>query len=390
MADRDTYIPLPDDDEQPAALLDTFEDALSTLVPGWQPSDAALEVAMAAAFCDEQSVLYALLREEARDRFRDYGVAVLDVAPVEPWPASTTTTWVARAPAPAGGYEIAAGVVLVVDAPQGRVAFETTDTTTIGVGVDRAAGVTVQALEPGSAANLATGDVVFDEPPAWVQTVTVDAPAIGGTDSEDDDAHLARIRRAAQLLSRAPILPRDFELVAQEIPEVERALVRDLYDEQTGLAAQDGVVSIYPITAAGAACSTGGKQAVHDLIVSRCLPNTIVRIGNPTLTTISVDITVTALEGADLTAVQAAVTGTIRDVAVNPALWGQPPFGERRSFRRRTVVRRYEVAATADRAGGVDEVTVVRLNGADADVVLAGSAPLPQPGVITVTVLPAP
>lgn len=387
----DPYVQLPDEEEAPAALLDDAVEYLRAELPGWEPSDAALEVAVLAAFADEGSVLYALLRERATDQFRDFGASILGVAAGEPTPASTTTTWTARDNA---GYTIEAGTPIVVDAPTGRFAFEVVEDDTIAPGATVAAGVLVQALEPGSAASLADGPVLFDEQPAWVDSVTLDAPAAGGSDGEDDDEHLARIRRAAQLLSRAPILPRDFELTAMEVAGVARALVIDGYDDTTGLSDQERTVSIYPVDVLGAASDPVTQAAVQALIEARREANWIVRVGDPTYTTVDVDITVAATEGADHATVAASVEAAIAAEPLNPVLHGQPPLGEARTWRNRATIRRYEVAATADRVEGVEYVDEVLLAAspaapADADVALTGAAPLPLPGDINVTVVAA-
>lgn len=387
----DPYVPLPDEGESVDALIADHDDYLRDALPGWEPSDGAVEVAERAAFADEGSTLYSLLRERATDWLRDYGADVLGIVPGEPTPASTTTTWTATGLAPAGGYAIDAGQQLVVDAPQGRVAFEVVTPATIAEGQTAASNVLIQALEPGAAATLADGPVLFDEQPTWVQTVTLDAPATGGTDGESDDDYLARILRSAQLLSRAPILPRDFELVAQEVPTVARALVRDLYDEVTGLDDQERTVSIYPITAEGAACSAGVKAQIAALVEERREVNWVVRVADPTYTTVNVDITVSAEEGSDYVAVADAVEDAIRNEPLNPGVWGNPLLASRPTWRRRAVLRRYEIAAVADRVDGVHDVTTVRMSTgadptADQDITLVGSAPLPLAGTINVTV----
>lgn len=388
----DPYVPLPDEGESVDALIADHDDSLRDALPGWEPSDGALEVAERAAFADEGSTLYSLLRERATDWLRDYGADVLGIVPGEATPASTTTTWTAAAAAPAGGYVIDAGQQLVVDAPQGRVPFEVVNETTIPEGQTVVAGVLIQALDAGSAATLADGPVLFDEQPVWVDTVTLDAPATGGTDGESDDDYLARILRSAELLSRAPILPSDFELVAQEIATVARALVRDLYDDTTGLDDQERTVSIYPVTADGLACSAGVKADIAALVASRREVNWVVRVADPTYTTVNVDITVTAEEGVDRVALAAAVEAAIRAEPLNPGVWGQPPLGERMTWKLRRLLRRYEVAATADGVEGAHDVVSVYMSTgtdptSDQDITLAGAAPLPLAGVVNVTVV---
>jgi hypothetical protein len=387
----DSYHQLPADDESPVALLEDAIAQFAAAVAGWVRSDAAPEVALLAALADEGSTLYALLREDADDRFRDFGASILGVPAGDPLPAATTTTWTARNPAPVGGERIEAGTQLVVDAPAGRVAFEVVEDAVLPATETVLAGVTVQALDPGAFANGVTGPVLFDEPLAWVQTVVVDAPAGGGSDGDSPEAHQERVRRAARILSRVPILPRDFEIVAQEIPEVARALVLDNYDADTGLSDQERTVSIFPIQASGADVSAPGMTAVEALVAARREVNWVTRVAAPTRTTIDANITVMARAGADLAIVEALVTAAILDEVLNPARHGQPLTGERLTWQQQDTIRVYEVAAVA-RVDGVDYVDEVLLSKtgsapAAANVTLDGPAPLPEPGTITVTVL---
>lgn len=218
----DPYVRLPEDDEAPEALLDDFKAYMETAVPGWQPDDAAIEVALGAAWADEGSTLYSLLRDQADDIYAGFGEEVLSVPAAEAAPATAETTWTARDNA---GYTIDAGQTLVI----GGYGFEVLNETVIDPGDTAVSGVLVQALDPGTEPNGVEDPVEFDEPPAWVSSVTVDAPAEGGTDGDTADEHIARVRAEASLLSRAPINAEDFETVAQEEDEVARALVRDNY-----------------------------------------------------------------------------------------------------------------------------------------------------------------
>lgn len=387
----DPYAPLPADDESIDVLTGEHDDYLRAAIPGWAPSAGALEVAERAAFADEASTLYALLRERADDEWRDYGADVLGIIPAGDVPASASTTWTARDTL---GHTIDAGTVIIIDAPEGRFAFEAVYETTIPAASDEATGVLVQATEQytGTQTNGVTGTVIFDEQPSWVLSVTFDAPASGGTDAEDDTDYLNRIKRAALLLSRAPILPGDFELVAQEVAGVARALVLDGYDDTDDTSDNERTVSVYPVTDEGLAVSGPTKTAIQALIEERREVNWIVRVADPDYTTVNVDITVSALEDADSATVDAAVQEAIEQGPLNPALWGDTASGERQTWKLRTWIRRYEIAATADRVGGVYDVTEVKLSTgadptADADVELTGPAPLPLAGTVNVTVV---
>lgn len=388
------YVALPDDDESPIALLQDSKDYLADNVDGWAPSDAALEVRSLAADADEGATLYALLRERATDWFRDFAQDFLRVAPLEAIPASTITTWTARAAPGPSGQEITAGTQIILASPAGPQAFEVVVPAVIAGGATTATAVSVQALNPGADGNGSDGPVQFDDRPAWVAAVTVDTPATGGRDGQDDDAYLAVARGAAQLLSRSPILPPDLELAAQQHPQVARALVRDLYDDTTGLSNQERTASIYPVRITGLACDAQTKAALLADIVPRLVANTVIRVADPTYTTVNAAVTVAKTADADSADVAARVEAAVRAGPISPALFGQPALGETRAWKLRTKVRRYEVAVAADGVDGVDYVDLVQLSAggaavSNADVTLTGSAPLPLAGTVTITVIDA-
>lgn len=378
-----SFIPLPPDDESVTSLLTDYEQVLTDELPGWAPSDGAVEVAIGVALADEGSTLYALLREDAGDDFRDFGEKVLGVPNDQGTRATSTTTWTARDDT---GYTITAGTALILDAPGGTIALEVISDVTIAPTDTEAAGVAVQVVDPGAAPNGQTGAITFDAFPPWVLTVTLDAPLADGSDQEDDDTYAARVRAEAALLSRSPILPEDLELIAQQHPEIGRALVIDLYDDDTDESDVPRIASIYPIQADGSDITGGTATELADDLAARLRENETVRIAAPTRTTIDVDITVARRPPVDAAVVEADVTAAITALLTG-ATWGQPPFAERPRWVQQRVVRRFTVAAAAN-VSTVQDVVDVELNSTpDTDVTMVGAAVLPEPGTINVTVV---
>lgn len=378
-----SFIPLPPDDESVTSLLTDYEQVLADELPGWAPSDGAVEVAIGVALADEGSTLYALLREDAGDDFRDFGEKVLGVPNDQGTRAASTTTWTARDDT---GYTITAGTSLILDAPAGLVALEVVADVTIASGDTEAAGVAVQTVDPGSAPNGQAGAITFDAFPPWVLTVTLDAPLADGADQEDDDTYAARVRAEAALLSRSPILPEDLELIAQQHPEIYRALVIDLYDDDTDESDVPRMASIYPIQEDGSDITGGTATDLADDLATRLRENEIVRIGTPTRTPIDVDITVARRLPVDALVVDADVTAAVT-AALSGATWGQPPFAERPRWVQQRVVRRFTIAAAANVPTVSDIVDVVLNSTPDTDVSMVGAAVLPEPGTINVTVV---
>lgn len=387
----DELAPLPPEDESPRVLLD---DALSILEAqtGLQLTPAQLEYALLAAGADEDAVLYALLRERADDYARDLG-RVYGVEDPQPVPAVTTTTWTARA-----GREglLTAGTTLVVDAQQGLVAFEVISETVVAAGTS-VTGILVQAVEEwaGIQANQATGPVELDQAPAWVQSVTVEEPAAGGRDAATDTEQLELVKRAARSQHVAPVNDEDLELRVQDIPVVRRALILDNYDVDTGQSGVEGVCTVVPIDELGEQIVGAAIVAqITDLVSggARRILNGQIKLGVPAYTTIAVDLTVIPVDGYDLTTLDDAVRQAVLD-ALHPSTFAQPTFEQRPRWKLRRNVRTYEVAAQADGVLGVDEIsqltfTVTLGPGSvqpSGHVLLAGYAPLPRPGAVTVT-----
>jgi hypothetical protein len=386
-------------DEDPAAILADGRETLSTLAPGWAPSDGAIDDGILAAVADEESTLYALLRERATDYFRDIGQQAFLVPTGDPVPAQTTTTWTARAAAPPGGYELAAGTSVAVSAPQGLIGFQTVEDLTLDEGETVLEDVAVVAAEDGTQANGATGTVQLDDPPAWVLSVEVDAPAYGGDDGDDDETYMNKVVRAIAGLSRSPIMPADFERLALESSEVARCLVRDNYNDDTDTDDEELTISLYPANAEGAVVGSLVKDEIAARAAARLSSNWIVVIADPTYTTVDAEITVARVSSSiDPAELESAVEAAIAAGPLNPARFGMPIGGysltDNASWRRREKVRRFELAAAADAVQGVEYVTLVEIAASgdtpvDADLTMTGSAPLPLPGVINVTVVDA-
>lgn len=350
------FEPLPADDEAPGVLSADAEAYLRSALPGWQPSTAAVEVALAAAFAEEGATLYSLARERDTDQFRDLGVSVFGVAPGAPTAATTTLTITAR---DAAGYELAAGERFVIDAPQGRIAFQTVVARTLAATQTVLTDVLVAAVTPGQAATGATGPVLLDNPPAWIASVTVDAAALGGTDGMSDEQHLDEIKANARLLHVAAVDDDDHEMVLQRlVPGVARALVLDRYDLPTETDNVDGAVTVAPIDAAGADVSSGTRALCVEIIKARSVIGDVEKTYATTAdrNNIALRVTVARKPGIADGVVEADVDDAVRARALNPALHGQPALGERRSWKQRRTVRLYEVASTIDLADSVEYV----------------------------------
>jgi uncharacterized phage protein gp47/JayE len=393
------YTELDRRDEDPEAILQDARETLAQLVPGWAPSDGALDDGMLAAVADEASTLYSLLRETADDMFADIGQQIFLVPTLDAMPARTTTTWTAREAAPPGGYELPAGTSIAISAPQGLIGFETIVDLTLAEGETVLGSVQIVATEDGPAGNGAIGSVQMDDPLAWVSEITVDAPAYGGEDAEDDEDYRDRVVRTIAGLSRSPILPADFERLALESTDVARCLVLDNYNADTDEDDEERTVSLFPIDQAGNPVGSGVKTEIKNRAEGRREQNWVVVVADPTYTDVDVEITVARTSSAvSPSALEDAVKSTLESGPLSPAWFGMPmggdPMSDTSGWQKRGTLRRFELAAAADMVQGVEYVVSVEIAESgdavvDADLALAGAAPLPRAATVTVTVVDA-
>ena len=387
----DPLAQLPADDESPKVLLEDAIEYMRANVEGWQPSSGSPDYGFLAAGADEDAVQYALLRARADDWARDFG-AVYDIPDPQPVPATTTTAWTARA---GRAGTLTAGTSLVIDAPQGLRAFEVVVTTEIPAS-GTVGGILVQAREAGEASNGATGEVLLDQVPAWVASIAVEQPAAGGSEGATDSEHLETIKRKARRQHDAVVHADDLELAVLDVPGVGRALVRDNFDLDTDEDDVEGVCSVWALDLAGESISDPDDARlvqITELVagVGRRILNGVIKFGAAEYTTVDVEVTVAPVDGHDEGAIEAGLAAA-KNLALSPALHGQPALGENRRWRLRRKVRHYKIADALDDVDGVDEILDLTLStsgpgtvNADGDVELAGQAPLPRPGTITVT-----
>lgn len=376
-----TTIPI---EVSPDAILEEAFERAGLAYPGWEPSEGNLEVVLLRAIAfSAVPDLAALAADSAGDVFHRYGEVVLGVPPISAAAAQTTSTWTLVDTA---GYTVPAGTQVEVSlSGDVKVAFATTEAATADPGDDTLV-IPVAALVTGTGANGADGSATLVSALAYVDTVVLDAPASGGVDAETDDEYRSRLADEAKLLARVPILPADVETMARRVAGVERALALDGYNPDDDTYGNDRMVSVAAVDDAGAAVATGIKTAIDALLEAAREVNFDFRVIDPTFSVMKFHADVTAVPGYDTATVEDSVEAALAEY-VNPATWGLTAAS---TWRKVDTVRRFDAIAFVDTVPGVDYVTGLTLaKGADAlataDVVLAGAAPLPQPGVITCT-----
>lgn len=381
----------------PTAIAEESTADLQTRIPDWEarPNDLATILLYVGA------VMHAETRETSSTVFdaifRWFGARLANLPPQDDVQASVTSTWTAL---DAAGYTIDAGTTVGIRAAGDELllfdvaADVTLDPGELTTGVGE---VLLIAQEGGTAADAlgAPGDEaeLIDALP-WVDTVVLVTATNGGVDAETDPEYLNRLATELQLQSPRPILPRDFAVLYQRLPGVDRTLAIDLYKpadqpdpgdpEETNRPRSITVVGIdadgEPVAPATKAAALAMLQAMRETTFE-------VWAMDPTYTTFDVDFAATAYPGWDADQVQADAIAAV-EAYLSPANWGQPQFTDDRQWLLDDSVRLGELFEVLNRVDGLWRVDTLTFNisgnpPGSADIVLPGIAPLTRPGAIT-------
>lgn len=200
-------------------------EVLTEAFPGWTPSRAHIETILLQASAQMDADVLFTLSGVGDEILRYFGRSIARLPPVEALPATGLTTWTMVNDA---GYPIPHGTTVVVATPSGEpAAFEVVGDQLVASGAVTKAGIPVEAIEPGEAANSSTGPVELDTPLDYVIGVTLDAATGGGSDREGDEDYLDRLTETLALQSVRLVLPDEFAVLARSHPGVHRATVLD-------------------------------------------------------------------------------------------------------------------------------------------------------------------
>jgi uncharacterized phage protein gp47/JayE len=331
----------------------------------------------------------AVTRDVARtvgdDIFKWFGQTLVGIDPIEAEYAEVTSTWVMT---DTSGYTVDAGTLVGIRLTGDTLyAFEVADTFTVDPGDDTGWNITLRSREPGEASNGLGGNGVVAEmidALGFVQSVTLNGVTDGGLNAETSSAFLTRLREEFRLLAPRPIVAGDFAVFARRVPGVHRAVDIPNYDPGTDTYDNERMVTVAVVGSDGQPVGPAVTAEVEAYLDSQREVNFVVHVIDPTYTVVDVDFTITTRPEVD----SAAVLEAVRDAIANfldPAVWGGGDESPPNWHRDDTVVRLLEMSHVIYRVNGVDDVLALTINGGAADVVLAGIAPLPQPGVITGT-----
>lgn len=381
------YISAPIKTDPDELKLDVF-DYLREQIPGWEPRDGQLDVWMIDAFCEIAAQLGETATFVVRGIFRWYGENLLGLPPVDAVAAGGESTWTAI---DAEGYTIPAGTTIALSSGEALIAFQTTVDATIVPGAAQANAVPIVALERGAHTSHLWGTAELVDPLDFITTVEVSESkkTNGGSDAETEDQYFDRLASELRLLTPRAIRASDFEVLAQRVAGVDRAVAIEGYvpatpstPAQTGV---DGAVTVAVVNSAGLTVTAEARSRLTDLLAGEDrLLNLIVSIADPSYTPVNVTFSVVVWPERDASEVRESAIAAVREY-LSPRNWGQPPGQRSRAWINETVVRRFELAEVLNGVDGVRYVNTLTLNGGTNDVTLTGVAPLPQPGTVTGT-----
>ena len=370
--------------EDPDEVIQSILDGLGDRLPGWEPVDGAVEVAVAEEVGYKISALGQLTRigleiaiaglGETAFGFPAYLGATADL------PVEVTVT--------AAGVTIPAGLTVVgVNDNGDEVAFEVLDDV---VATDTTMALTLAATDEGLAGNgVPAGPLTVVTATTDVVDVTATGASANGADPEELEDYLTRLRDYLGTLRPGGVNAADMAALARSVPGVHRALAVDLYDPTDPGTPAERTVTVFPIDEDNAPVSEPVADQVLATLEAAREVNFVVHVAEPTYTAVDIAYTAVAESGADPEVVEASVSGAIAEwlaafgsTTDDPQAW-QPT----------TTLRRLELARVAGSAPGVAYLADLTIDGAEADVELDGVAALPAalddptaPSTITGTV----
>lgn len=365
---------------------------IQTHYEDFEPREGHLSVVLTETFMQHVADARTLTTDVSPSIFRYFG-SLIGVEPVQAAPATGLFNVVANDSA-GHTYEAPMTIRLQTSTPGVYVAFETEEDVVIEAGSNTASNVAFVAVEDGVIGNGLTGVAELLTIEDTILSITAIGSTAGGTNEEDEDTFLDKLRERLQLLADRPILPRDFEIFTQVMfPDVTRALALDLYDPVSNTFGNEKYITVVPIDASGLSVPSL-HASIKDLLESVREVNFVVNVMAPTYTAVTVTATVKAHANVDVASLKLDVEQAVQDY-LSPASWGQPGFGDERRWvvEGSDIVRFPEIMTVINNVEGVNYIVndQITINGnVNTNLTLAGRAPLPAANpTVTITVQPA-
>lgn len=361
----------------------------------WRYNANSPEVAMIDEFVDRLMVpLGELAADVAAEIFNAYGEKIVKVLPIAATPATVKSTWTM---VDAAGYEIKAGTQVKIatsgNTGQGFRVVNAVVVPAASLATDPGE-VVLEAIEPGTEGNDLEGEAKPEDTLNFLDSIALVGKSTGGEDAEDPQTYLTRLAETMETLSPSPIIPRDVEILARNVPGVFRAVALDLFNPETDdpedpeTWTSERCVTVAVCDSAGQPCSAEVKEAVKAELEARREANFKFFVIDATYTMLAIKFQIVPRAGFDR-AVEEAKVQVAFEAFLDPVVFGVESSTDPRSWNHETLVRYQDLITVLNNQQGVDHYTELKvgIEGeglGEADVPLAGAAPLTKPGKIKV------
>lgn len=362
--------------------------------PGWEANDNSPEKVMIDEMVDRLMVpLGQLAADVAAEIFYRYGEQIVKVLPITATPATVKSTWVM---VDAAGYEIKAGTqVNVPTSGNAGEGFRVINAVVVPpASSETGAGeVLLEAIKPGTAANELEGEAKPEDTLNFVDSITLVGKSTGGEEAEDTTTYLNRLAETMETLAPRPIIPRDVEILARNVPGVFRAVALDLFDPESDdpddpeTWTTERTVSVAVCDAAGEPCSAPVKEALEADLEAKREANFRFFAIDGTYTTIAAKFQIVAKDGFDQATEEANAAAALA-AFLAPNAFGVDSATDARSWNNQRLVRYQDLVTVLNNLQGVDHYSELKIGVGEAlgeaDVPLEGAAPLTKPGAIEI------
>ncbi|MCW3040938.1 MAG: hypothetical protein JWM31_2843 [Solirubrobacterales bacterium] len=359
------YVPLPQAENVPSPddLQQLAFAYMADRVPGWVPTEGMPEARLIEAVALMAYEVAVLTGAVPSAIFRYFGRSILELPSIDPSSASVDGVVTMKDNA---GYTLPAGTIFGLRRTGDQLyAFRVAQDVIVPPG-STTGPVTLVAVLTGLDTSGLTGPVEFIDAVSYVaRTVTagveyasisLNSVTTSGVDGESDADYQDRLRTELTTLAPRLILPADAEIFARRIPGVARAVALDGLNPDDGSTNNARYLTVAVVDAAGEAVSSLVKAAVDADLQARREATFIVRVIDPTYTTLDVRFTAVTFQGFDPVTVQAAAVAAVQSY-LSPATWGQTPYGQQQDWKQQTSVRYWELIAVLNSVAGLNYVT---------------------------------
>lgn len=358
----------PDIPEDPDEVIQSILDGIADRLPGWEAVDGAPEVAVAEEVGFEIAALGQLTRIGLEIAVAGFGETAFGF-PAYLGATADITVDVTVADT---GVTIPAGLTVVgVNDNGDEVAFELAEDVVADALTES---LTFSAVDEGLTGNgVPAGPLTVVTATTSVVDAVATSPSANGADPESLTDYLTRLVDYLGTLRPGGVNAADMAALARSVPGVHRALAVDLYDPANPGVDSERTVTVFPIDEDNAPVSAPVAAQVQATLEAAREVNFLVYVDEPTYTPVDIAYTAVAETDADPVLVEASINGAIVDWLAGFGSTAEDP----QAWEPVTTLRLLDLARVAGSADGVAYLATLTINGAAADLELAGVAPLP-------------